>query len=110
MRAYNVSKPDEKPHRRPHVAAEPDGSFSFSSYGIGDGVPPATYVVVFAVLTDKKKHGYVGPDELKNLYNDPEKNEKIPEFKIDHKAPERPTTTSISRWRATKTRRLDRRL
>ncbi len=59
----------------------------FSSYGIGDGVPPATYVVVFAVLTDKKKHGYVGPDELKNLYNDPEKNEKIPEFKIDHKAP-----------------------
>jgi hypothetical protein len=84
---YDLSKPTAALRQRPHVNADPDGSFRFSSYGIGDGVPPATYVVVFAVLTDKKKHGYVGPDELKNLYNDPEKNEKIPEFKIDHKAP-----------------------
>ena len=67
--------------------ADSDGFFRFSSYGIGDGEPAGTYVIVFAALTDKKKHGYVGPDELKNLYNDPEKNEKIPEFKIDHKAP-----------------------
>jgi hypothetical protein len=81
---YDVSKPDQRPDRRPHVDANSDGSFRFSSYGIGDGAPPGTYVFVFAVLTDEKKHGYVGPDELKNLYNDPKKNEKIPEFRIDH--------------------------
>jgi hypothetical protein len=83
----DVSKPDQRPDHRPHVNANPDGSFRFASYGIDDGVPPATYVFVFAVLTDQRKQGYVGPDELKNLYNDPEKNEKIPDFKIDHKAP-----------------------
>ncbi|HUE15288.1 MAG TPA: hypothetical protein VMR25_14050, partial [Planctomycetaceae bacterium] len=28
-----------------------------------------------------------GPDGFKNLYNDPEKNAKVPEFKIDQQAP-----------------------
>ena len=30
---------------------------------------------------------FKGPDELKNLYNDPDKNAEIPEFKIDLKPP-----------------------
>lgn len=84
---YDVSKPDYRPDARPRVAVKPDGSFQFTTYGAGDGAPAATYVVVFALLADRKKEGLVGPDGLKNLYNDPEKNETIPEFKIGHKAP-----------------------
>ena len=32
-------------------------------------------------------HGFVGPDQLMNLYSDPDTNGQIPEFKIDHKPP-----------------------
>jgi hypothetical protein len=83
---YDVAKPNLRPDARPRVAVQPDGSFQFTTYGAGDGAAAGTYVVVFALLTDRKKQGLVGPDGLKNLYNDPEKNETIPEFKIDHKA------------------------
>ena len=92
---YDLSKPNAAPRQRPHVDADSDGFFPILELWDRRREPAGTYVIVFAVPTDKKKHGYVGPDELKNLYNDPEKNEKIPEFKIDHKAPERPTTNSI---------------
>ena len=40
------------------------------------------------MLADTKR-GLLGPDQLKNLYNDPDKNKSIPEFHIDHKAPGR---------------------
>ncbi len=75
------------PEKWPHAEVEPNGDFQFSHYGIGDGVPPGDYVFVFAILTDRKKKGLVGPDQLKNLYNDPEKNEKKEGFKIEHKSP-----------------------
>jgi hypothetical protein len=83
----DVSKPDAPPASRPFVECDPEGQFKFSSYGKADGLPAATYVVTIADLKYNKKEGYVGPDGFKNLYNDPEKNANIPEFKIDHKAP-----------------------
>jgi hypothetical protein len=86
---YDLAKPDEKPEGRPYVELDPSGGFSFSTYGNGDGLPPGTYVLLFAQLTNKKKEGFIGPDGLKNLYNDPEKNATKPEFKIEHKAPGR---------------------
>jgi hypothetical protein len=86
---YDVSKPDDKPEGRPFMTVAPDGAFSFSTYVHGDGIPAATYVFAFALLSNKKKDGYIGPDGLKNLYNDPEKNADKPDFKIEHKAPGR---------------------
>jgi len=68
-----------------------DGSFAFTSYVAGDGLPEGRYVVVMARL--KKEAGphrwFDGPDGLKNLYNDPEVNARRPEFVIDHKSPGR---------------------
>jgi hypothetical protein len=84
---YNLALPQAIPEKWPQATVEPNGEFRFSHYGIGDGVPPGNYVFVFALLTDRKKKGLVGPDQLKNLYNDPEKNEKRPGFKIDHNGP-----------------------
>ena len=83
---YNLALPEAIPEKWPHVEVEPSGDFKFSRYGIGDGVPPGNYVFVFALLTDRKKKGLVGPDQLKNLYNDPEKNATREGFKIDHNA------------------------
>jgi hypothetical protein len=63
-----------------------DGEFSFSTYKPNDGVPaPKTYVITFAVLAEDDR-GSVGPDQLKDLYNDPEKNAKNPQFVIEHTA------------------------
>jgi hypothetical protein len=86
---YDVAKPDQAPGARPYMIVDPDGSFRFSTYGNGDGLPAANYVFTFAQLTYKKKDGYLGPDALKNLYNDPDKNATKPDFKIDHKSPGR---------------------
>lgn len=54
----------------------------------GDGVKTGTYVVTFAQpkLVGERRRG---PDALENLYNDPDKNAQVPEFKIDHQAPEK---------------------
>lgn len=81
-------KPNLPLRQRPHTTCEPSGDFSFSTYVGGDGFPPGDYIATFAMLVDDRR-GPVGPDQLKNLYNDPEKNNDIPEFHIDHKAPGR---------------------
>jgi hypothetical protein len=63
-----------------------EGKFSFTTYTRDDGVPgPKTYVVTFAQLR-RAKEFRVGPDQLENRYNDPDKNAKNPEFTIVHKA------------------------
>ena len=42
-----------------------------------------------------KSPGYHEPDALKNLYNDPDKNKKNPQFKVDaRRAREDPITRS----------------
>jgi hypothetical protein len=62
-----------------------NGNFEFSSYGQGDGVPEGKYIVLFVALKHSllgQDQGYHQPDALLNLYNDPDKNEKIPEFNV----------------------------
>lgn len=76
-----------------------DGRFGFMTYLAGDGVPVGKYVVEFAQLslprggTLRRGGGiasvYRGPDGLKNLYNDPEKNKDIKEFVVDVTEPGR---------------------
>jgi hypothetical protein len=70
-----------------HVQASPQGDFAFTTYLNGDGVKPGKYILTFAMLHKEGKRGLDGPDQLKNLYNDPDKNGSIPEFSIDHQAP-----------------------
>jgi hypothetical protein len=75
-----------------------DGSFEFMTYLAGDGVPVGNYIVEFVQLhlpRQRQRQGqgvarnYVGPDKLKNLYNDPEKNKDNPEFVVEVKEPGR---------------------
>jgi hypothetical protein len=78
-----------KPPRFTYCGKE--GQFEFHTYLRGDGVPVGSYVVLFAQpkIGGRGNPGFKAPDALKNLYNDPEKNALIPEFKIDHTAPGR---------------------
>jgi hypothetical protein len=60
-----------------------EGRFAFTSYEPGDGVPPGTYVVLFAQFNMGRPLGtFDPPDLLNNLYNDPDKNGSKPEFQI----------------------------
>jgi hypothetical protein len=85
-------------------ACDSNGNFAFSTYGLQDGVIPGEYVVTFVELhfgTGNRINAfflptsrlgpspdrYRQPDELKNLYNDPDKNAKNPEFNIDLQPP-----------------------
>ncbi len=66
------------------------GAFEFSSYSQNDGAPEGKYIVLFAALKHSllgKDTGYHQPDALLNLYNDPDKNAKIPEFNVTITAP-----------------------
>jgi hypothetical protein len=72
---------------RSKAICQPDGTFTFSTYGTGDGAAPGKYVVTIVELSQERRRGWMGPDGLKNLYNDPEKNANTEEFVIDHKAP-----------------------
>lgn len=79
-----------------HVATcDAEGNFTFTSYLKGDGAPLGKYVVTFVQLhlppttgRHPMGHGsftreYVGPDGMKNLYNDPEKNKNEKDFNIE---------------------------
>lgn len=66
------------------------GRFSFNTYAKADGVAVGSYVVTFSKLhrVGPVKLGAFGPpDELKNLYNDPDKNAQKPEFAVEVKTP-----------------------
>jgi hypothetical protein len=66
------------------------GRFFFNTYAKADGVAAGSYVVTFCKLhrVGPAKLGAFGPpDELKNLFNDPDKNVQRPEFTIDVKLP-----------------------
>ncbi|HXY37715.1 MAG TPA: hypothetical protein VEI07_26050 [Planctomycetaceae bacterium] len=63
-----------------------DGSFEFTTYSQGDGVPVGKYIVLFVALKHSllgRQQGYHEPDALKNLYNDPDKNEQNPQFNVE---------------------------
>jgi hypothetical protein len=96
---------DEAAHSdRPMIYAVCDhkGDFAFSTYGRRDGVVAGKYVVTFVelhrprtiskafILVGVDSHGldrYRQPDELKNLYNDPDKNIKDASFNLDLEPP-----------------------
>jgi hypothetical protein len=80
------------------IGCDRDGKFSFTTLFKGDGVPSGKYIVTFLCLRPTQLPGrrgrlasnprnrltlLVGPDELHNLYNDPEKNAEISEFSLD---------------------------
>lgn len=86
MMLYDRSRPDLPPFKRPCKDVGADGTFSFGTYAKGDGLPAGKFVVTFALLKVTNQ-GLLGPDQLNNLYNDPEKNAKVSEFNIDHHGP-----------------------
>jgi hypothetical protein len=86
MMLYDPTRPNLPPFKRPCKDISAEGTFSFGSYTKGDGLPAGKFVVAFAVL-EVTNRGLLGPDQLNNLYNDPEKNAGIPQFNIDHRAP-----------------------
>jgi hypothetical protein len=84
---YDPQKPPPNRQTMPRTArCRPDGSFAFNTYGTDDGAPTGNYIVLFAVLKPSKA-GFRGPDGLQNLYNDPDKNDKIPDYHLDLKPP-----------------------
>jgi hypothetical protein len=88
---YDPRHPDTSKKAPIYTTCDAEGHFQFTTYGQGDGVPPGTYVVLFAQLRMNTwgQMGYSQPDELKNEYNDPDKNQKDPEFKVEVTAPGR---------------------
>ena len=76
-----------------------EGNFEFTTYTRGDGVPLGKYIVTFVQLHLPSAAGrhpmgrgtftreYLGPDGLKNLYNDPEKNKAEKDFNIEVASP-----------------------
>jgi hypothetical protein len=99
-----LNDPDhlERPSKQPpaHFAAcDAEGNFEFTTYLKGDGAPVGKYVLTFVQLhTPKAGSGphpmgmpnftkkYVGPDDLKNLYSDPEKNKADSTLLVDVKS------------------------
>jgi len=87
----NDPKNPQDPSKRPKLltGCDEQGHFSFSTYKAHDGVEVGSYVVTFVQLHNlgarmgmNRNVGYGPPDELKNLYNDPDKNASIPEFNV----------------------------
>jgi len=99
-RLFILLNDPEHPERLPtrHMEVADDGTFSFMTYLSGDGVPVGKYIVEFAqlhaprVVAQRGGLGgrlYKGPDDLKNLYNDPDKNKEIKDFIVDVQPPGR---------------------
>ena len=93
-----------------YVPCNEDGTFEFTTYEKGDGVPAGHYVVCFVQLQGSfrfgKANGWHGTDGLKNLYNDPDKNKGNSEFAIEITPPGKQTGSSISRWQTKKPSRV----
>ncbi len=86
---FDRAKADLPVNQRPIAECNPQGEFTFSTYGNGDGVKAGQYVVAIAQLPVESRVGADsrGLDELKNRYNDPDKNAERREFVIDHQSP-----------------------
>jgi hypothetical protein len=76
-------KPTRRNKRGLYAICTPEGTFEFSTFLKGDGADPGSYIVTFAKLHQRGRRGYFPPDELKNLYNDPDKNTEKPEFHVE---------------------------
>jgi len=91
-----LEKPGRDGPTRLFTSCDEKGNFEFTTYAKGDGVPCGKYVVTFAQLRRSSKNGsrgggliqvFEGPDELKNLYNDPQKNRNEKEFAVEVQSP-----------------------
>jgi hypothetical protein len=82
---YDAKNPPPSPPL--YALCSEDGSFRFMSRTTQPGVPEGSYVILFAALKRGRPGVYKEPDALKNLYNDADKNQEDPNFKIDLKAP-----------------------
>lgn len=98
--AQHLEKPGDAP--RVMTQCDAEGNFTFTTYVTGDGVPYGKYVVTFVELRRLtrapgrglgaragRQQEFAGPDELKNLYNDPAKNKDNPTFVVSVEAPGR---------------------
>ena len=76
---YDPKQPatEAKPPR--YAIVQNDGTFKFGQ----GGVPPGSYVALFAELQRGRPGSFRGPDLLKNLYNDPDKNQNVENFKVE---------------------------
>lgn len=91
-----------------HTACDAAGNFAFGTNDKADGVAAGKYVLTFVELKNPHalaKEGfaakirnqratheanfYAPPDQLKNLYNDPDKNAQVPQFQVDLQPPGR---------------------
>ena len=86
---YDSKNPPTRDKPPLTATCDQKGHFEFSTFTRGDGVPPGSYVVLFAQLHSQPGAGMLPPDGLKNLYNDPDKNAEKPEFKLDLSSPGR---------------------
>jgi hypothetical protein len=87
------------------TSCDEQGNFAFTTYLPGDGAATGKYVVTFTQLKIDQGRGtgghgrriagpsmsrdYGGPDGLKNLFNDPEKNKDDQKFVVEIAAPGR---------------------
>ncbi|HEV7998408.1 MAG TPA: hypothetical protein VGP63_00925 [Planctomycetaceae bacterium] len=94
----NDPKNPQDPAKQPKLVGgvDEEGNFFFSTNAARDGVEAGNYVVTFVQLHHRKalfgkRRGtlFEPPDELKNLYNDPDKNAANPQFNVDIKKPGR---------------------
>jgi hypothetical protein len=69
------------------VECDPEGRFSFSTYGRDDGVEPGRYIVAIAKFGRTGPREYAGSDQFQNRYNDPDKNAQDATFQIEHNSP-----------------------
>ena len=74
---------------KPVLAARcgPDGNFAFTTEKKGDGVPAGSYTVLFGEFKIGARAALKQPDDLKNLYDDPDKNGQESQFKVDLQPP-----------------------
>ena len=89
---YDPKNPPSKSHPLLFADCMPepnDGSFEFSTYDRGDGIPPGSYIALFLDMPTSWGGGYKGADLFKNRFNDPDRNEKEPQFKVDVTEPGR---------------------
>jgi hypothetical protein len=89
---YDPKNPPGKGHPLLFADCMPephDGSFEFSTYNRGDGIPPGSYIALFLDMPTSWGGGYKGDDLFKNRFNDPDRNETDPQFKVELTEPGR---------------------
>ncbi len=76
---YDPKQPATEARPPRYAVVQNDGTFKFGQ----GGVPPGSYVALFAELQRGRPGSFRGPDLLKNLYNDPDKNQNVENFKVE---------------------------